>query len=147
MDWPLNYFTPHTIIIHIISYVSWCIWCDFFLAGIDGLSVAASAMTAGSGASAGATRTKGTGGSVTSRGYVGGMDQDRHQSTDEEDRDYLDLSGDRDLDLDEHIDMVTPLSPPPPPSPESNELTWTTVFSFSGGESKTEIRPSHQRSQ
>lgn len=82
------------------------------------MSVAASAVTAGSGASVGATRIKASSSSVTSRG---GADPaaDRHQSTDEEDRDYLDLSGDNDrdldLDLDEHPDQVSSLSRPPHP--------------------------------
>ena len=120
--------------------------------GIDGLSVAASAVTAGSGLSAGAIRTKASNSSATTRGYGGGGDPlDRHQSTDEEDRD-LDLSGDndRDLDLDEHPTQVT-TPPPPPPSPSlplpPDCITSSVFSSSSGGESKTQTRPTRQLSQ
>ena len=116
--------------------------------------MAASAVTAGSGLSAGAIRTKASSSSATTRGYGGGGDPlDRHQSTDEEDRD-LDLSGDndRDLDLDEHPTQVTtPPPPPPPPSPSlplpPDCITSSVFSSSSGGESKTQTRPTRQLSQ
>ena len=94
----------------------------------DGMSVAASAMTAGSAG----TRTKASSSSVLSRSYGGDVDPvDRHHSTDEEDRDYLDLSGDndRDLDLDEHTDQVTLPSTPSLLFYNLHDLTWMNVSS------------------